>query len=70
MRDLLHRVGATEVAVAKLQVSTQDHKDTLDELEPRVRKIEYLAAKVIGACIIGSALGNVLLSQLMGCNGL
>ncbi len=69
MRDLFHRVGATEVAVAKLEVASDDHTKELDDIKPRLRKVEYTIAKILGACIVGSALGNILLTKLTGCIG-
>jgi hypothetical protein len=64
VRDIFHRVGATELAVAKLETRTDVHEVRLDDHEPRIRKNEHLIAKIIGACIAGSALGNVILSLL------
>lgn len=64
MRDIIHRIGASEVAIAKLQISTADHATTLADHEPRIRKVEHLQAKIIGACLAGSALGNIILSLI------
>lgn len=60
MKDLFHRVGVLEVVTA-------DQKETSADHESRLRKLEYLTAKVVGGAIVGSALGGWLLSNLGSC---
>lgn len=69
MQGLMQRVGTLEVSVAKLQVSDNANTKAIADHEPRIRKSEYLIAKIIGACLAGSALGHLVLSKLTGCTG-
>lgn len=67
MRDIIHRTGATELAVARLQTTVVEHETRLGDHEKRHRKMEHIVSKILGACILGSAIGSVLLTKLTGC---
>ncbi len=64
LKEIVHRTGMTELAVARLQAEaelTADH-------EPRIRRLEGMAAKVMGAAFVGSFIVP-LLTKLAGCGG-
>lgn len=67
VREMLHRIGTLEVHTAELKVKQTALDETTDDHEVRLRKLEYLTAKVVGGAILGSALGSWILSNLGSC---
>lgn len=67
MRDLFHRLGTVELAVADAHKDVVEVVKDVADHESRLRKLEHLTAKVVGGAIVGSALGGWILSQLGGC---
>lgn len=65
MRDIRHRIGALEVATAASQVEVASLREDRTDHEQRIRKLEFLTAKVIGGAILGSSIGGLLLSKLI-----
>lgn len=65
MRDIRHRIGALEISAAAAFVEVAGLKQGQSDHEARVRKLEFLTAKVIGGAILGSSIGGLLLSKLM-----